>query len=268
MAIITVSRQMGSGGRRIGQIIAEKAGLAYFDKEKILANIQKVGGPWASWEKEMDEVCPSLWERFDRSFAGLVALVEKSILEAALENNVVIVGRGANFILRGVPHAFHMRVVGPLDIRTEWVIKNLDIPREAAVKFLKKIDHDRTCYLRAVYHTDWNDPREYDAVFDVGIQAEEEIVSSVLSMIPGRDKSFSGEVQEKLRQRTLAAQVKAALLTESDLFIPALEVHHNGMALVVKGVIHRPKQFKRAQEIARQIAQGEAIDLSQLHLPD
>ncbi len=65
----------------------------------------------------MDEVCPSLWERFDRSFAGLVALVEKAILEAALDNNVVIVGRGANFILRGVPHAFHMRVVGPLEVR-------------------------------------------------------------------------------------------------------------------------------------------------------
>lgn len=268
MAIITVSRQMGSGGRKIGQIIAERAGLAYFDKEKILANIQKVGGPWASWEKEMDEVCPSLWERFDRSFAGLVALVEKAILEAALDNNVVIVGRGANFILRGVPHAFHMRVVGPLEVRTEWVIKNLDIPRDAAVKFLKKIDHDRTCYLRAVYHCDWNDPREYDAVFDVGVLSEEEIVASVIGMIPGRDRLFSDEARETLRQRTLAAQLKAALLTESELFIPALEVHHNGSALVVKGVIHKPKQYKHIQEIARQIAHGEAIDLSQLHFPD
>jgi hypothetical protein len=259
---------MGSGGRRLGQIIADKANLAYFDKEKIIADIQKIGGPWASWEKEMDEVCPSLWERFDRSFAGLVALVEKSILEAALENNVVIVGRGANFILRGVPYAFHMRVVGPLDVRTEWVMSHYDIPREAALKLLKKIDHDRTCYLRAVYHCDWNDPREYDAVFDVGMQSEEEIVTSVINMISGRDQAFSDEALAKLRQRVLAAQLKAAILIEPELFIPALEVNHNGTALMVKGVIHKPKQYKRIQEIAHQIANGEPFDLSQLHFPD
>lgn len=268
MAIITVSRQMGSGGRKIGQIIAERAKLAYFDKEKIIADIQKVGGPWAAWEKDMDEVCPSLWERFDRSFAGLVALVEKSILEAALENNVVIVGRGANLILRGVPHAFHMRVVGPFDMRTEWVIKNFDIPRDAAMKFLKKIDHDRTSYIRTVYHSDWNDPREYDAVFDIGIQSESEIVELVIGMLPGRDQMYSAEAQAKLRQRMLAAQLKAAILIDPELFIPALDVMHTGTVLVVKGVIRNPKQHKRIQEIAHQVANGEPFDLSQLHFPD
>lgn len=258
---------MGSGGRKIGQLVAEAAHYAYYDKEKIIANIQKVGGPWAAWEKEMDDVCPTLWERFDRSFAGLVALVEKSILEAALENNVVIVGRGANLILRGVPYAFHMRVVGPFDMRTEWVEKNLDIPRDAAVKFLKKIDHDRACYLRSVYHSDWNDPREYDAVFDIGVQSEDEIVKSVLALLPERDKSCSPEAQGMLKKRTVAAQLKAAILIEPDLFVPALNVVHNGTSLVVKGVIRNPRQHKKIQEIAHQIAPGEAIDLTQLHFP-
>lgn len=268
MAIITVSRQMGSGGRRIGQIIAERASLSYFDKEKIIADIQKIGGPWAAWEKEMDEVCPTLWERFDRSFAGLVALVEKSILEAALENNVVIVGRGANFILRGISHAFHMRVVGPLNVRTEWVMSHYDIPHDAALKLLKKIDHDRTCYLKTVYHCDWNDPREYDAVFDVGVQSTDVIVESVLNVLPGRDSVFNEASQTQLRQRALAARVKAAILTDPELFIPALEVTHNGTALMIKGVVHKTKQYKRIHEISSQLASGEPIDLTKLHFPD
>lgn len=268
MAIVTVSRQMGSGGRRIGQLIAQRAGYAYFDKEKIVADIQKIGGPWASWEREMDEACPTLWERFDRSFSGLVALVEKSICEAALGNNVVIVGRGANIILQGVPHAYHIRVVGPLDLRVAWVAKHFDIPRDAALKLLKKIDHDRACYLQAVYHSDWNDPREYEAVFDVGIQSEEEIVASVIARLPDRDRLYTDEAVQKLKQRTLAAKLKAALLTEPELFIPALEVSHTGTALVVKGVIRSAKQHKRVQEIAHRIVPGEPLDLSQLQFPD
>ncbi len=110
----------GTGGKSLGQKISQALNYAYFDKEKIIADIQKAGGPWASWEREM-EACPTLWERFDRSFLRSRALVEKSVLEAAVQNNVVIVGRGANFILRGVSHAFHMRVVGPIDVRTEWI---------------------------------------------------------------------------------------------------------------------------------------------------
>jgi cytidylate kinase len=268
MAIITLSRQMGTGGRIIGQNIAKAAGYSYLDKEKIVADIQKNGEPWVSWEKEMGETCPTLWERFDRSFAGLVALVECAILEAAFKNNVVIVGRGAAFILRGVPHAFHMRVVGSIEVRAEWVVKHLDIPKDAVIDFLNKIDHERMCYLRSVYHRDGNDPREYDAVFDVGMQSPEEIVSSVLRIIPARDQAFSDQSQAIVRQRLLAARIKKALLIEPNLFIPTLDVYHNGTKLVIKGVIRNPKQFKLALQIIHEHAQGEAVDLSQLKLPD
>lgn len=267
MAIITVSRQMGTGGKSLGQKISQALNYAYFDKEKIIADIQKAGGPWASWEREM-EACPTLWERFDRSFSGLVALVEKSVLEAAVQNNVVIVGRGANFILRGVSHAFHMRVVGPIDVRTEWIMQHNDIPQDAARKLLKKIDHDRTCYLRTVYHADWNDPRQYDAVFDVGVQSEEQIVRSVSNLVPGKDQAFSVEQQVRLRQKTLAAKVKAALSVEPSLFIPTLQVSHDGARLVVEGIIHKASELQLIRELALKAAQGEPVDLSGVHYRD
>jgi len=259
---------MGTGGRPIAQAIAKAARYTYMDKENILSDLEKTGGPWAAWEKEMDEVCPTLWERFDRSLAGLVALVEKSILEAALKNNVVIVGRGANVLLRGIPHAFHMQIVGPLDGRVEWVIKHYDIPKDAAVKLVKKIDHDRGCYLRTIYHIDWNDPREYNAVFDVGIQSHEQIVKSALDHIGSRNNACSETARLVLQQRVQAAQLKAAILSDPGLFVPTLEVSHSGTALVVSGVIRSAKHYKRIEELAHLTAPGEPIDLAKLHLPD
>lgn len=259
---------MGTGGRPIAQAIAKAARYTYMDKENILSDLKKTGGPWAAWEKEMDEVCPTLWERFDRSFAGLVALIEKSILEAALENNVVIVGRGANVILRGIPHAFHMQIVGPLDFRVEWVMRHYDIPYDAALKLVKKIDHDRGCYLRTVYHIDWNDPRGYDAVFDVGIQSQEQIVKSVLDHMSSKNGARSAAAQLVLQQRAQAAQLKAAIITDSTLFVPTLEVSHSGTALVVSGIIHNAKHYRRIEEIAHLAVPGTPLDLAKLHLPD
>ena len=70
------SRESGTGGETIGRAVAGKLGYEYFDKKKIFGDLEEHGKQWARWGKEMDDHCPTVWERFDRSFAGVVALVE------------------------------------------------------------------------------------------------------------------------------------------------------------------------------------------------
>ncbi|HEX2694643.1 MAG TPA: cytidylate kinase family protein, partial [Acidobacteriota bacterium] len=100
MAIVTISRESGTDGEAIGRAVAGKLGYAYFDKKAIFRDLEEHGKQWARWGKEMDEHCPTVWERFDRSFAGVVALVEDHILQHALKDNVVILGRGGNWLLK------------------------------------------------------------------------------------------------------------------------------------------------------------------------
>jgi hypothetical protein len=62
MAILTISREYGSGGREIGHAVAKLMGYTYVNKEDILSDIRRDGPKWEQSVKDLDEHCPSVWE--------------------------------------------------------------------------------------------------------------------------------------------------------------------------------------------------------------
>src|SRR4030065_499146 len=103
MAILTISREYGSGGREIGRRVADQLSYQFVDKERLFKDLEQFGPRWVRVAREVDEVCPTLWERHDWQYRGYVAQMEDLILEYALGGNVVIIGRGGYFLLPGGP---------------------------------------------------------------------------------------------------------------------------------------------------------------------
>lgn len=264
MAIVTISRSSGSGGESIGKAVAHKLGYEYVDKKSFFAEIEKHGNRWLKWGKDLDEHRPTLWERFDRSFAGIVSLVEDCVYQYALKNNVVIVGRGGNWLLRDVPYGLRIRVTAPTEDRIKRVGDREKVNRETAERMIEFSDHERSCYIKSVYRRDWNDPADYDKVFDMGSLGFDEVVRRILEEIPERDKRVTPEALEKLRKLALAAKVKAEISTDFQVFVPTLEVIHDESAIVVRGVIRTPEERKRVLDIAHRIAAPTKVQ-SDLH---
>ena len=257
MAIITIAREYGCEGRKIGRSLAECLGYSYVDKQVILNESQKHGSVWAKWEAEMGESAPTLWERFDRSFIGLVALEEKAVLDAAITEKTVIVGRGGNWLLKDVPFALHVRLVAPIQVRVANIVKRDDISYDQALHFIKRADLDRSRYIRTVYGQDWSDPLAYDVVFDNGRLSGEELVKLICDLVPDKDRLITDEERIKLRRRSITANVRAAVLTAPDVFIPTLEVFHDGKSLIMTGIVRNAAERKRAEDIARANAGDE-----------
>ena len=122
MAILTVARKFGSGGREIGRAVAELMDYQYIDRKRILEDMREAGRQWEERAKYYDENYPNIWERYEWSFRGFVALNQSYFLDYALKDKVVIVGRGGNFLLTGVPHTLRIRIVAPIEKRIEKVI--------------------------------------------------------------------------------------------------------------------------------------------------
>lgn len=114
-AVLTISREFGSGGREIGRAVAGTLGYRYVDRDLILAEIGKDGPKWKQWARDLDEHYPTVWENYDWSYRGFAALMQLHILEQAERGGVVIMGRGGNFALKDVPHAYRIRVTAPLE---------------------------------------------------------------------------------------------------------------------------------------------------------
>jgi cytidylate kinase len=255
MATLTISRQHGSSGRELGQDIAREIGYEYIDRERILEDIRAKGQDWEKWEKEFEEHRPSIWEKYDWSFRGFVALQQSLILDYALKDKVVIMGRGGNFLLKDIPFVLKVRIEAPLDARIDHIQNRENIDLVTATFMINKLDKESRGFIGTVYSEDWNVHTYYDIIFNTVIQSTDIIMASLKAALLEKDLLFNTEEARKaLRMKAATAGVKAGILTNSRFFIPTLDVRPSGDTIVLRGVVHNPKEHKDVEDEARRLA--------------
>jgi cytidylate kinase len=165
MAVITVSRQLGSLGYAIVNSVAQQLGYRVAGKGLINQAARRARTPEMALEM-LDElgllgVKPSL--SAEKAYLDAIrGLIE----EFARADNVLIVGRGGQAVLQGWPNTLRIRIIAPLDVRVERMAQRHAIPAEAALAQIRASDHRRKRFVRHAYHVDWADPALYDLVIN------------------------------------------------------------------------------------------------------
>jgi len=201
MPIVTISRQFGAGGSSVAGIVAAQLGAEVVDKKLIDEVASRMSMRPSEVEAESERPRPML-ERLVRSFTSLepgmgmgwappypdplfdarkeiIALTESVIREVAASGNVVIVGRGAGFVLRDKPEVFRVFLRGPEKDRIAALVKRLGLSEADARKKMHETDANRAAYIKQLYGRDWCDPDEYDLVINtarVGYQTAAEMI--------------------------------------------------------------------------------------------
>lgn len=259
MAILTISREYRSGGQEIGTAVAERMRYDYVGKERILADLRVQGARWISLLNEVDEDRPTIWDRFDWEYQGLMALMDSYIYDRAMDDRVVLVGRGANFLLEGLPHVLRVRLTAPIEQRVERVMRKDGVDRKTAIRLIEKMDNDRAAFIRANFHRDWYDVAAYDMVFNTAVQTFPEITEIVCGALQEKAGKLTLEVWELLRGRMLAARIKAHIATHTRLRIPTLKVFFDGKAIILQGTVRRTADLEAIGEIVMVSAQGAPV---------
>ena len=254
MAILSISREYRSGGREIGRAVARELQYEFVDKERILLDLKASGEKWRNLAEDLDEVQPTLWEKFDWEYRAFISLIECYIYDHALKDRVVIIGRGSNILLADIPQALKVRLTAPLEVRVEKVMREKEMDRRTALWLIEKTDRTRAGYVQSVYGINWEDPKYYDRVFDTGIQSYKEVTGILVEALKDRDREATPEARQRLKDLALTAQVKSQLFTHPKVFVPTLEIYHDGRAVVLQGVVHSPREYHLVEEIARQAA--------------
>lgn len=254
MAVLTISRELGSGGREIALAVAESLGYLSVDKERLLADIRSHGPQWEQWSKDLDEHAPSVWEKYDWSFRGFVALLQSLLLQYALGGRVVLLGRGANFLLKGVACSLRVRITAPLDSRIQRIMARELVNENTARWLIDKSDRERSGFIYSIYGVDWNDPRAYDQWIDTGSTPLSDAVKQLVELLKGRDGLCDERCRHLLKMRAEAARIKAGLLTNPRLFIPTLDVEFDGSSIALRGVVHNPREHDLVEREARKLA--------------
>lgn len=250
MAILTISRDYGSGGREIGRDVAARLGYSYVDRVSLLAALRAAEPDWERFGDEYDEHKPTLWERFDWSYRGYSALLQRHLLEAAAADRVVIVGRGGAFLLAGVPTALHVRIVAPRAARIERIMRREHADHDSVRALIDRIDRERAGFVRAIYHRQWDDPAGYDLTCDTSLLEQAAIADDIVARLAVRERAEAGAARRILGLRLAAARVRATLFVDRHLQLPTLEVLEEGEGILVRGVLHRPEEKHRILEAA------------------
>ncbi|HLJ66350.1 MAG TPA: cytidylate kinase-like family protein [Chloroflexota bacterium] len=209
MTVITISRQDGSLGDEIARDVAEKLGLRLVGQEMINEVAQRLGvSPGAVTNR--DEREPGLAAELVRTMRRLypatvstghdesdvvdessyLQMIRQLIWELARGDDVVIVGRGASFILGRNPDILHVLLVAPLEIRVERVMAAEGIGQRTAAQRIREVDASRARYIRHHYGANWLDVTQYDLVLNTGHFSQlkaSEIVCAAAPMRPATD---------------------------------------------------------------------------------
>jgi cytidylate kinase len=258
VAILTISRRYGSGGRDIGRAVADLLHYDYVDRRRILADIGKAGQTWGDFAKQYDEKQPSVYERYKWSFRGFVALNQAQILEYALYDNVVIMGRGGNFLLRGIPFAFRIHIKASMEDRIERLTRREGLDEENARWLIGKVDKEMGGAVYLIYGSAWDDPKYYDMVFDTSTQKSDEIIATVRDEVLKRAPADTEKARQVLQLRALAAKVRARIAIEPTFPISALDVRPKEEGLIqygimVRGVVYNKSAIGAIEETAKKI---------------
>jgi len=179
--VLTIAREYGSGGAAIGRSIAERLGWKLLDRAFIeyIARAAKVDPQLA---QRFDERTDSWLERLAHQGAGLwrgafegtvvvtqpdffdaetmAALAQSMIHEAYQRGNCVIVGRGAQCVLRDRKDAFHVFIYAPWAERVARIRQRL--PGQTDVEgLIRTTDRQRADYIRTYFRGNWMDPHLY-----------------------------------------------------------------------------------------------------------
>src|SRR5438477_11534712 len=127
MAIIVISHQMGAGSPEIGTALTQRLGYRYVNQELLLDAARRYG---LAQEKlsHLEESKPTLFERFDTETRHYITVLQTTLLELAEIDNGVLMGRGGQWLLRGIPHVLRVRVIAPFEQRVkQWIKRSAEM---------------------------------------------------------------------------------------------------------------------------------------------
>jgi cytidylate kinase len=253
MAIITISREMGSGGIPIAHKVAEELGYQLIDGEAIMAAAEAYGLSPEGVE-QADEKPPHFVDTLDSKQFLDLHLIELIILEAALKGNVVIYGRGGQDLLKEINSVLRTRVIAPFEVRVERWAEREWLDPDRARYLVRKSDQQRAGFIKYYFDRDWEDSAFYDLVINTQRLSEDMAVQVICASV--KDENLEGikaSGKKVLSDLVLRKRVEIAILSSNSIDAYLLEIDAKDGIVTLSGQVHSSEEQSVAEKQARSV---------------
>ena len=196
--VITINREVGSGGRTVGRKLAEKLGVKYCDKAVIEGLTQKFGlsperieeikAKKKSWWNDINSYYQTLVNSADLPMEAEVKLdnktmfeTEKRILqELATQSSCVISGRAGFIVFREWPNHLNVFIQASMDHRIKRIMNRRNVTLDDARAIIAKMDATREAYIKKYEDTTRYDTRNYNLVIRMDDLTEDDAAEIII----------------------------------------------------------------------------------------
>lgn len=192
--VIVISRQFGSGGRKIGKTLSDRLQIPYYDMALIEMASKRSEADYASLLEVDEKKINRKWYEFTTEVGleyriakipmneELFSLQAEIIKDLAGQSPCIIIGRGADYILRNNKRLLSVFIHADMAVKVEVVCRHYNLSQEEALALIRKTDKQRSVYYN--YYTDykWGEVNNYDIALDRGKLGIEKCVD-ILEML-------------------------------------------------------------------------------------
>lgn len=199
--VITINREVGSGGRTVGRILAEKLGVKYCDKAVIEGltkkfglspeRIEEIKAQKKSWWNDINNYYQTLVNSTSLPMDAEVRLdnatmfeTEKRILqELATQSSCVVAGRTGFMVFREWPNHLNVFIQASMEHRIKRIMNRKNVTMEQARDIIAKMDATREAYIKKYEDTTRYDTRNYQLVISMDDLTENDAAEIIIDYV-------------------------------------------------------------------------------------
>ena len=267
MAIITVSRQLGSLGSEIAHRLSLAMECEILTRDSFEEALEEHGLSREDIHK-FDERKPRIRDRLSARASQYRRLLSRAMYEHSLERDCIVLGRGGHAVLGKLGNALNARVVCSMETRIGRVMQRYECNRGDAVRRIKKSDHDRTAFHHFFFHTDWADVADYDVVVNTTrLTVEAATVSILQAFRAAHLREHDHEANSRLGDLLLEEKILSTVLEATGIPTSVLYVTVKDGVATLTGDVALETKIRHCETLAKDIEGVDRVEVELVHTP-
>lgn len=199
--VITINREVGSGGRTVGRKLAEKLGVKYCDKTIVeeltkkfglsIERIEEIKAQKKSWWNDITNYYNTLVNSASMPMEAEVKLDNESLFETekrvlqelAAHSSCVVAGRTGFMVFREWPNHLNIFIQASTEHRVKRIMRRQNVSEQEARDIITKLDAGRETYIQKYENTSRYDTRNYQLVISMDDLTEDDAVEVILEYV-------------------------------------------------------------------------------------
>ena len=198
--VITINRELGSGGRTVGRLLSQRLQVKYYDKALIeqltqrfgltVEEIERIKGQKKTWWNEFNSYYQTLnsttkpMQAETMISSKILFENEKKILTTlAAEESCVVAGRSGFLVFRDHPNHLNIFIEASMEHHIQRIMRKKNIMRQEAIDIINKVDKEREIFIQKYEDTSRYDTRNYHLIINMDELSEEGATDVIMSYI-------------------------------------------------------------------------------------